>query len=244
MSQRTTSASHRSRNHLLSVLSPADFRLLEPNLEATELGLRRVLEHANKPIKQVYFMEAGIASVVTGSGSPRQIEVGIVGREGMTGISVVMGDNRWPHQTYMQVAGRGQRMKADDLRRAMEKSSSLRDCFLHFVQAFMLQTAHTATSNGRANIEQRLARWLLMAHDRVSGNELPLTHEFLALMLCVRRAGVTVAIQSLENSRLLSAKRGLIVIIDRAGLKAVAAGFYGVPEAEYRRLNGWRPEHR
>ena len=236
MSQRTPSP--RSRNHLLSALSPADFRLVEGGLKSVELGLRRVLEEPNRPITQVYFMEAGIASVVAGVNGERQIEVGIIGREGMSGINVVMGNSRSPHETYMQVAGRGQRIKAPALRQAMEESRSLRDCFLHFAQAFMLQTAHTATANGRATIEERLARWLLMAHDRVDGDEIPLTHEFVALMLSVRRAGVTVAVQKLEKLGLVSSRRGMIVVADRAGLKRIAKGFYGVPEAEYRHLTG------
>jgi len=126
----------------------------------------------------------------------------------------------------------------------MEKSRSLRDCFLHFAQAFMLQTAHTATANGRATIDERLARWLLMGHDRVDGDELPLTHEFIALMLSVRRAGVTVAIQKLEKKGLIKTKRGLIVVADRKALERAANGYYGVPEAEYRRLTGWRAAHK
>ena len=103
----------------------------------------------------------------------------------------------------------------------------------------MIQTAHTALANGQAKVEERLARWLLMAHDRADGNELSLTHEFLALMLSVRRAGVTVALQLAESQGLISAKRGLIYVKDRAGLKKIANGLYGIPEAEYRRLTGW-----
>ncbi len=104
----------------------------------------------------------------------------------------------------------------------------------------MLQTAHTALANGQAKIEERLARWLLMAHDRVDGDEIPLTQEFLALMMSVRRAGVTVALQLLRDRALIDTKRGFIVILDRAGLKKIANGLYGIPEAESLRLTGWR----
>ena len=241
MAAPTTRRSH--GNHLLSSLSLADFALLRRHLSPVELGLRRPLEDANKPIRHVYFPETGIVSVVAEGTRDRQSEVGIIGREGMTGINVVMGDDRSPHLSYVQVAGQGQSMTANDLRRAMQKSSSMREVFLHFAQAFMVQTAHTAVANGRANLEQRLARWLLMAHDRLDGDELGLTHEFIALMLNVRRAGVTVALQGLSHKRLVRVERGKIVVADREGLEAAANGLYGIPEAEYRRLTGWRTKH-
>ncbi len=228
------------QNHILSSLSRADFASVEPHLEAILLERRDVLEPSGKPIKHVYFLKAGIASVVATTARDRQIEVGIIGREGMTGIPVVMGTDSSPHSTYMQVAGYGERIAADALRTLMRERASLKECFLRFAQAFMLQTAHTALANGQAKLEERLARWLLMAHDRLDGDEIPLTHEFLALMLSVRRAGVTVALQLLESQGLISATRGLIVVVDRAGLKQVANGLYGIPEAEYARLTGWR----
>jgi CRP-like cAMP-binding protein len=230
-------------NHLLSALSPADFALLKGRLSPVRLDLRRPLEDANKPIRHIYFPEDGIVSVVAECTRDRQSEVGLIGREGMTGINVVMGNNRSPHLSYIQVAGHGQRMKSGDLREAMQQSASMRNCFLHFAQAFMVQTAHTAVANGRANIEERLARWLLMAHDRLEGNQLPLTHEFVALMLSVRRAGVTIALQRLSRDGLVTAKRGIIVVKNRAGLLLAANGLYGIPEAEYRRLTGWRTKH-
>ena len=232
-------SSHHS-NHLLSSLSPADFGLVQPHLEALDLDLRQSLEEGNKPIKYAYFPESGFASVVATSARRRQIEVGIIGREGMSGINVVMGNDRSPHATYMQVAGMGSRITADHLRSAMEKSPSLQNYFLHFAQSFMLQTAHTALANGQAKIEERLARWLLMAHDRVDGDKIPLTQEFLSLMMSVRRAGVTVALQMLRDRALIDTKRGFIVILDRAGLKKIANGLYGIPEAESWRLTGWR----
>jgi CRP-like cAMP-binding protein len=230
-------------NHLLLALSPDDYRRLAPHLSATQLGLRRTLEEANKPIKQVYFPEDGIVSVVATGDHNLQSEVGLIGREGMTGINVVMGNDRSPHLSYIQVAGRGQSIKADALRQAMEESPAIRICFLHFAQAFMVQAAHTAVANGRGKLEERLARWLLMAHDRVEGNMLPLTHEFIALMLNVRRAGVTEGLQELTRKGLVSAKRGQVAVEDRAGLETCANGLYGIPESEYLRLTGWKTKH-
>jgi CRP-like cAMP-binding protein len=228
----------RPSNRLLAHLSRADMDLLRPHLKAVRLKLRQDLERANKRIDHVYFMDDGIASVVAKQGENGHIEVGLIGPEGMTGLTVVMGNHRSPNATYIQVAGNGRRLRASELRRAMTASPPLRGLFLKFVQSFMIQTSQTAISNGRARLDQRLARWLLMAQDRLGQNSVPLTHEFLATMLGVRRAGVTVALTSLEGERLIRARRGEIVVLDRKGLVRRAGGYYGVPEAEYRRLIG------
>jgi CRP-like cAMP-binding protein len=223
-------------NKLLQSLPDADVALLMPHLTAVTLANRQELERPNKPIKDVFFPESGIVSVVSNGARKKQIEIGIIGREGMTGVVVVMGDDRSPRVTYVQVLGHGFRIAADELRRAMGESATLRNALLHFAQTFMTQAMQTAISNGSAKLEERLARWLLMAHDRVDGDELPLIHEFLALMLGVRRPGVTIAIHSLEAQGLISNKRSNITIIDREGLEEVANASYGIPEAEYERL--------
>jgi CRP-like cAMP-binding protein len=223
------------RNHLLSAMSPPDYGLLGDHLTKVEFLVRHVFEEANKPIEHVYFPEDGVVSIVAKS-RHEQAEAAIVGREGMTGIPVVLGNDRWVNDTYVQVAGNGFQIAANDLRRALGKSATLRATLLAFTQSFVVQTAQTALANARGNVESRLARWLLMAHDRLDGNELDLTHEFLALMLGVRRAGVTTALQKLESDGLVVAKRGLIVVEDRAGLVRLADRLYGVAEAEYRRL--------
>jgi CRP-like cAMP-binding protein len=225
------------RNRLLSALSPADLALLQPHLQSVVLKLRMVLEEPNRDIKSAYFMNEGIASVVAVAGK-EQIEVGLIGREGMTGTSVVLGDHRSPHSVYMQVAGAGQCISLMQLRKAMRASGSLHGSLLKFVQVFMVQTAHTAIANGRANIDERLARWILMAHDRLERATLPLTHEFLPLMLGVRRAGVTETLHTLEGEKLIRASRGQVEVMDRRGLQKRAGASYGVPEAEYRRLIG------
>ena len=119
----------------------------------------------------------------------------------------MLGGDQSPHSTYVQVAGEGQRITASALRKAMNASRTLQSLLLKFVQVFMVQTAHTAIANARAPIDQRLARWILMAHDRTSDNTLPLTHEFLSLMLGVRRAGVTEALHSLKRRKLIDTGR-------------------------------------
>ncbi len=201
------------RNILLAALSPADLGLLRPHLEPVALALRKVLERPNRRIDAVYFPERGFASVVA-------IQ------------------HRSPHTTYIQAAGDGQCIRATELRKAMDAKDSIRGLFLKYVQAFVVQTAHTAICNARAKLDQRLARWILMAHDRLGVDTLPLTHEFLSLMLGVRRAGVTEAMQALEGRGLIRCARGQIVVRDRKGIERSAGGSYGVPEAEFRRLIG------
>jgi CRP-like cAMP-binding protein len=225
-------------NQLLASLSKNDFALLEPNLKSVTLGLRRHLEKPNKRIEAAFFPESGFASVVAVQSSGKQVEVGLIGREGMTGLPIVLGNHRSPHATYIQAAGKGQCIPSTELRKATRTSQSLRDSLLKYVQAFGVQTTHTAISNAQSRMDIRLARWLLMAHDRIGSDTLPLTHDFLSLMLAVRRAGVTDALSALRKQGLISYARGQIKVLNRKGLERTAGDAYGVPEAEYRRLIG------
>jgi CRP-like cAMP-binding protein len=233
MAPKTISTVH--GNRLLSGLSGEDRALLDPHLSRVQLRLRDEVERPNRPIKSVFFPESGIISVVASGAHQKQIEIGIIGREGMTGLMIVLGNDRSPYKTYAQVAGSAQRIGADELRSAMQDSRTLALVLMRYVQAFMIQTAQTAVSNGSAKLEERLARWLLMAHDRLDGDELPLIHDFLALMLGVRRPGVTVALHSLERQGLIRPNRGSITLLDRKGLEQLANASYGVPEVEYDR---------
>jgi CRP-like cAMP-binding protein len=226
-----------SSNQLLASLSAADFKLVEPSLKLVNLALRKSLEKSNRRIDAAYFPESGFASVVAIQGG-KEVEVGLIGREGMTGLPIVLGNHRSPHATYMQAAGKGKCIPATDLRKATEASPSLRKSLFKYVQAFSVQTTHTAISNAQARLDIRLARWLLMAHDRIGDDTLPLTHEFLSLMLAVRRAGVTTVLNALRKNGLISYQRGEITVLDRKGLERLAGEAYGVPEAEYRRLIG------
>jgi CRP-like cAMP-binding protein len=223
------------RNGLLAAMSSRDLALLKPKLEPVTLNLRKVLEPANKPVQYNYFLASGLASVIAIGKNGDRLEVGIIGREGMTGLPVVLGNDRSPNETFIQVEGAGARIAADDLRQAMRKSASLSRLLLNFVNAFLIQTSHTALSNGKAGIEERLARWLLMAQDRLDGSEVPLTHEFLSLMLGVRRAGVTGALNQLDRKGVIRLSRGRIEIVDRDGLINSANGTYGIPEAMARK---------
>ena len=227
-------------NHLLASLGPEDRDVLSAHLEPVTLDRRLVMEMPGEPVAHVYFPLSGIGSGVTVGWRhlDQRIETNLFGREGMSGLAVVLCADRGQNEVYVQLPGDGLRLEARDLRHAMDERPSIRAALLRYVHVAQIQTSFTALSNGRDRLETRLARWLLMAHDRVDGNELALTHEFLALMLGVRRAGVTVATHDLEGEGLIRAERGVITVLDRAGLDAVADGSYGAPEAEYERLIG------
>jgi CRP-like cAMP-binding protein len=220
------------RNRLLAALPPEDFGLLQPHLEPVSLELRHVLLKANAPMEQVYFLDQGIISALADTSQGR-IEVGLIGREGMVGVPVVLGADRSPHTFLVQASGTALRIRGADLRTAMRNSASLSAPLMLYVHAFLVQTAETAYANAGFTLEARLARWVLMTDDRLEGGDLPLTHEFLSMMLGVRRPGVTAAIQMLESNGLIRASRGRITVLNRAGLEKAAGDAYGVSKAEY-----------
>jgi CRP-like cAMP-binding protein len=217
-------------NRVLLRLSRADLALLKPHLKPVDLPLLMQLEAANSRIDTIYFIDHGFASVVADGPGKRDIEVGIIGREGLTGLAVVLGQDGARHTTYMQAAGAGHRMSASKLRQAIAQSVSLHKSLLQCVNAFLAQTTETALANGRSKNEERLARWLLMADDRVDGSELPLTHKLLAIMLGVQRPNVTAAVQVLERAGLIKAGRRVITVLDRKGLVRFSNGAYVAPD--------------
>lgn len=225
-------------NRLLSRLTTQDIGLLRPHLKDIDLPLRKRLETPRKIIEQIYFPESGFVSVVADGAADQAVEVGMIGMEGMTGLAVLLGTDRSPNETFVQNAGKGQRISATELRKAMERSGTLRNQLLLYAHAFLIQATQTARANSRSKLEERLARWLLMAHDRLRTDDLIITHEFLSMMLGVRRPGVTVGLNLLEKAALIRIHRGVISIIDRTGLKRAANGAYGVAEAEFNRLFG------
>jgi CRP-like cAMP-binding protein len=217
-----------SSNIILSRLARADLRLLEPHLQDVDLPVRTQLEARKRRVAHVCFLQNGLATVVANGG----MEVGMIGREGMTGLSAVLdgnGSSRAVHETFVQIAGNGLRMPADSLLQAMDASVSLRRVLLRYVHAFMIQITQTALANGYGKIEERLARWLLMAADRTDGSALPLTHEALANMLGVRRSGVTVALQGMERAGHIAHTRGTITVLDREALQKSSNGTYMRP---------------
>lgn len=225
-------------NKLLRALMPEDYRLLQPHLESIELDRGMTLLSPDEPIGHVYFPSSGLTSIIAISSETQGIEIGLAGRDGMAGIAILLDSDRTPHRIFMQVGGSGYRIASADLQQALDFSASLRKLLLRYVQVFTVQTAYTALSNAIHTVEERLARWLLMSHDRQDVDEIPLTHEFMALMLGVRRPSVTIALHSLEGLGFIRATRGQVTIRNRPALEEFAGAAYGKPEAEYMRLIG------
>lgn len=224
-------------NGVLASLLPHDRRLIEPYLTKVALPFRLHLQKAFRKIDYVYFLERGIASVVAVSKTKRrQAEAAIIGFEGMTGSALVHATDRSPCDVLMQVAGEGQRIGIDDFSSVLKSSGTIRDRCSHFAHVLGIQTEHTALANADGSIPERLARWLLMTHDRTLGNHLTMTHDLISVMVGARRAGITRALGTFCQAGYISTARGDITILSRDGLKAAAQGLYGVPEDEYHRL--------
>jgi len=223
------------RNILLRQLSPEVFASLAPHLRPVDLPVKHSLVEPRKPIEHVCFIENGLASTVAESADGKGVEIRHIGFEGVSGYPVVLGVDRTPNKTFMQVAGRGLQVQTEEFLPMLEDSDA-RLLFLRYAHTCELQVAHSALAAAQYNVHQRLARWLLMCHDRLDGDDLPLTHEFLALMLAVRRSGVTDELHVLEGVHAIKAKRGMVRILDRDLLIKIAGGCYGMPEEEYSRL--------
>jgi CRP-like cAMP-binding protein len=226
-------------NLLLRALSEADYALLEPHLERAKLSVRDSLYERNQPIDRVHFLEGGVASIVSEQEGGEQVEVGLYGREGMSGSPVLLDSEQSPHGSMIQVDGTTSlSMPSERLMEACEQSFSLHKLLLRFVQSLNVQAALTAASNAHYALPERLARWLLMCHDRVDDDQIELTHDFISMMLAVRRSGVTVTLHTLEATGSIRAMRGLVTITNRARLEEIAGDAYGEAEDEYRRLIG------
>ena len=229
-------------NRLLDLLGPKEFARLEPHLTAEALRPNQILQNREKIIDSVYFPTNGMVSIVTVMREGKSVEVGITGREGMVGIPVVLGDDIAANEAVVQFPGHGLRMPANVLQQEVLASQQLRAVLLRFVQAFLNSATQSAACNRAHLLEQRLARWLLTARDRTGGHYLPFTHELIATMLGVRRAGVTVAAQSLQSAGLIRYSHGHITIEDRTSLEAFACECYAVTKRGYERLLGFSGE--
>lgn len=191
---------------------------------------------SGEPIPRCYFFESGVASVVSNTPDGRQAEVGIIGREGMVDIAAVMGGDSTPLEVFIQMPGEAYAIATSELALMADESRDFRQLLLGFAHSFLIQVAQTALATASFKIEDRLARWLLMSHDRSDSSSFPITHEFLSLMLGVRRAGVTAALGSLQAEGSIATSRGQITITDRKGLERRAGDSYGIPEENYRDL--------
>ena len=229
---------HTCTNTLLRSLPDEDFRAIADCLERVEYAPRDAVFLPNQLIETTVFPESGIFSVVMHGSEGRALEIGLFGRDGVSAGWAVAGIESSPLECFVQVAGSGLQIRTAKLKALADERPAIRQMLTRWIHVFSLQTAQTALANGSYNVEERLARWLLMCQDRLGGSEIQVTHEFLGKMLAVRRASVTLSIHMLEGSRLIAARRGSVTILDREALISVTDGCYGPAEAEYERYVG------
>lgn len=223
-------------NRLLAALPRRDYRELLPFLEPVEMAFQEVIYEPQSRIRHVYFPNDCLVSMLTSVDDDRAAEVGLVGSEGMIGLPVALGAAVSPFRAIVQGGGTAMRMKVADFRRHFNKSDALRRELLHFTHLLMIQIAQTAACNRFHVVHKRMARWLLMTRDRVNSNEFRITQEFLALMLGVRRSGITVAAGTLQERKLIGYRRGTVTILNRRGLEAAACGCYKTVKDSYTRV--------
>ncbi|GEP07053.1 Crp/Fnr family transcriptional regulator [Methylobacterium oxalidis] len=227
-----------TRNRLLQALPPGELDQLLPQCERVDVEKGAVLASIGNPLEFAYFPEGGLSSNLMVTSEGRRIEVGCFGFDGMVSTATVLGSKRTPHEILVQVGGPWLRIKVGALRSAIQTSPTCHDLLLRYAHIQMMSVSQTAMSNAANTIEERLARWILMAHDRLEGDELPLTHDFLAIMLAAQRSSVTLAVQAVEGYGAIRAQRALIIVRDRGMLYDLAGKSYGPAEAEYERLIG------
>jgi CRP-like cAMP-binding protein len=217
-----------TRNRLLMALPPDDLVRLWPRLEVVELPFRKVLHAPGQAIEAVYFPETSYGSMLAYMDGGDAAEVGMIGREGMVGLPVLLGADHDDIEGMVQSPGTALRMDVQAFREDLERIPTFRTLLLRYALVHHGQVARTAACNGRHHIDQRLARWLLMAHDRAKEDEFPMTHEFLSMMLGVRRAGITVTAGQFQKAGYIRYERGCIEVTDRPSLESVACECYGI----------------
>ncbi|MGQ3215852.1 Crp/Fnr family transcriptional regulator [Shinella sp.] len=225
-------------NNLLLLLPDVDFEMLAPDLKHAVLPKGMELAHRDRPIDAVYFLTSGIGSVVITTPTGRRAEAGIFGFDGYIPTAAVTGARISSYDVAVQLDAEGYSMDFDDFRRWMDQSKPFVQIMNRSMESFAVQLAHTAVSNAVHEVNERLARWLLMCHDRSRSDDMAVTHELLSVLLGVRRPSVTTALHVLEGEGLIRSLRGSVIIRNRPGLEAFAHDCYGLPEAEYRRLMG------
>jgi CRP-like cAMP-binding protein len=224
------------RNHIIAALPPADYERLAPHLERVDAPNGHTFYNAGARMDYAYFPVGAMISLVSEMADGTSVEVGVVGFEGMAGLPLVLGVEQSPHTTMLQLPEAVLRLRADVLKEEFRRGGALHDLLLRYAQGLMLHMAQLAACNRVHHVNERLARWLLMTRDRCACDELPLTQEFLALMLGVRRAGVTEAALTLQADGYITYKRGHVKIIDHEGLKEASCLCYEIMKAEFNRL--------
>jgi CRP-like cAMP-binding protein len=226
------------RNGLLAALPPEDLARLRPGLQRVELPFEQHLFPADGAVEAALFVETGMVSLIATLEDGEQVEVGVVGREGLVGLPLVFDDDRSLVEARVQMEGTALRMDRAALRDGMGESAALRGLLGRYALALNVQVSLTAACNALHVIEQRLARWLLIAHDRADDDEFPMTHDFLSMMLGVRRPGLSVAAGVLQKAGLIQYARGRMAVTDRPGLEAASCECYHAARREFARLLG------
>ena len=221
------------RNRLLALLPHEVLVRLQPKLSRVEMVLRQTLMRPEQPIEAVHFPESGMFSLVANLADGMQSEVGIIGSEGMLGVALLSGVATPFIESMVQMPGHALRMSARDFQQEIETNSAFRAVLLRYNEALQAQVMQTAACNGRHGLEQRLARWLLMARDRADRDELPLTQDFMAMMLGVHRPSITVTAGILQRAGLIRHANGVVTIIDRPSLKAASCECYAAVQRRY-----------
>ena len=231
-------------NRILGALPRKEYQKLLPTLEPVNLSFGEILYESQTQIRHVYFPNDCFVSMLTTVDTGRAAEVGLIGSEGMIGVPMALGVAVSPFRAVVQGGGTAMRLKTGDFRRSFSKSAALkREVFL-FTHLLMIQIAQTAACNRFHVVAQRMARWMLMTRDRVNSNEFRITQEFLALMLGVRRVGVSVEMSALRDRKVLAYRRGIITILDQGGLVAAACGCYKTVKDTYSRAQAHKGNSR
>ncbi|MGB7926095.1 MAG: Crp/Fnr family transcriptional regulator [Pyrinomonadaceae bacterium] len=222
-----------ARNRILAALPSEDYERLAAQLAPVEMAHGELFYEAGQRIKYVYFPNNLMTSLVSQMADGENVEVGVIGFEGMVGISVALGMERAPHETMAQIPGHALRLEAGVLMDEFNRGGMLQRLLLRYTHTLMIQMGQSAACNRLHTIEERLARWLLMCHDRVEGDDLALTQEFISMMLGVRRAGITNAAVALQAEGFIKYRRGHITVIDRPALEEFACECYAVIKADF-----------
>jgi CRP-like cAMP-binding protein len=223
-------------NRLLSILAQHGQDELLGVLQNVSLEFAQILYEAHSPIEYVYFPTHAVVSATTVMSDGREIEIATIGNEGMTGLTALVGAHTSPTRVFVQIPGKAFRLDAAVLRKMSGHDSFVRQLLSIYLHAFLTQISFSVACNGLHTLKKRCCRWLLVTHDRVGSDKLHLTHEFLGIMLGVRRASITDVLKPLQRKRLIRSARGQIEILDRDGLEDIACECYQRVRDEFTRL--------
>ena len=225
-------------NRLLAALPRQELEELSPHFERVSLSHGQHVIVPDEPVRDVYFPLNCLLSLVTTMEDGSSVESGSIGREGMSGVPVLLDAGRTPMPTFVQVPGEAVRVEAEVVKRAYDESREVRELMNRYIHVVIVNGSQAAACNRLHKVDERFCKWLLMSCDGIGSDEVDITHDYLAIMMGVRRAGVTVAANKARESGLITYRRGHVRITDRKGLEACACECYRRTKDEYRRLFG------